>query len=281
MNSMFIFFIILPLLSILFYCLFKAGVFYWRKYRERVVEETSRSMEDIFLVMPPEKILRIAVASSLSLFIVLTFVFNILFGLLGLIAGFLTPRLALMRLKQQRHKKFEQQLAEGLETIANALKTGYSLPQAIDLLVKDGMPPISQEFALAMNEYRLGIPIDRALEKITGRVKSENLELMVNAVRTLRKTGGNLVEIFNHISYVISERQRVQGRIDVLTAQGKMEALIVGLMPFFLLLVINAMSPDLVAPLFTTFIGWILLLGVVVMDIIGVILIMKIVNIEI
>lgn len=280
-GTLFFLAVLLLILLLLFSYLLKALLLYWKRYQDRVVGETSRSLEDIFLVMPPEKILRIAIVSSVGLFIILSIIFNILLGLLGLIAGFFMPRLLLVRFRQQRQKKFELQLAEGLDTISNALKTGYSLPQAIDLLVKDGLPPISEEFALAMGEYRLGVPIDKALEKVTERVKSENLKLMVNAISTLRKTGGNLVEIFEHISFVIRERQRIQGRIDVLTSQGKMEALIVGFIPFFMLLVINTMSPDLVAPLFSTFIGWIMLIVVVVMDIIGVILIMKIVNIEI
>lgn len=280
MEGLIIFAVFLAALAF-FYFLMRAAGYYWGRYQEQVVGETSKNMADFFLVMSPETILRLALSAAVLMLVFLTAAFNILFGLIGFVSGFFLPRLMLLRFKRQRHARFEQQFAEGLETIANALKTGYSLPQALDLLVREGNPPISQEFALVMRDYRLGTPVDQALENLTRRIRSENLELVVNAVRTLRRTGGNLVEVFEHISHVISERQRVQGRIDVLTAQGKMEALVIGLIPFFLLLVINMIAPEMVEPLFTTVIGWAMLLLVVVLDAIGIILIMKIVNIEI
>ncbi len=164
---------------------------------------------------------------------------------------------------------------------ASALRSGLSLPQALDLVTREMPAPIGQEFALALKEQRVGKTLEEALDAMADRLPSLDLALVVNAVLVLRETGGNLSETFDTIVHTISERDKVRGKIKTLTAQGVAQGIILTGMPFVLAWVLHLLNPDYMRPLFTTLAGWVLLFFMGLMLLVGGLMIRKIVSIDV
>jgi tight adherence protein B len=175
---------------------------------------------------------------------------NPLVLLLGLVLGFMAPRLWLGRRKSSRLKAFNKQLPDTITLIANALRAGSSFLQAIELVVRESRPPISTEFGRVIREVNLGLPFDVALENMVRRVKSEDFELMATAIAIQHQVGGNLAEILDSIAFTIRERIRIKGEIRTLTAQQRMSGYVVGGLPFFLALFIYLAAPTFFNPMF-------------------------------
>jgi tight adherence protein B len=175
---------------------------------------------------------------------------NPLILLLGLLLGFMVPRMWLGRRKSGRLKAFNKQLPDTVTLIANALRAGSSFLQAIELVVRESRPPISTEFGRVIREVNLGLPFDVALENMVRRVKSEDFELMATAIAIQHQVGGNLAEILDSIAFTIRERIRIKGEIRTLTAQQRLSGYVVGGLPFFLALFIYLAAPRFFDPMF-------------------------------
>lgn len=191
------------------------------------------------------------------------------------------PQVLIKKKRKARVEKINQQIGDCLTVMANSLRAGYSFQQAIDLVGKEMHGPLANEFRKTNREINLGITIDDALINLTKRAESDDLELLITAVLIQRQIGGNLAEILDNISETIRERIRMKGEIKTLTAQGRISGLIIGLMPpilFFLLLLIN---PSYMSVMVKSKIGWIILLGGLTSEIIGVLLIKRVIDIEV
>jgi len=191
------------------------------------------------------------------------------------------PRFMLWYLKKRRDDLFAAQLVDSLTTMANALRAGNSLIQALDIVVREMPPPISQEFGLVIREQRIGVSLDESLDRLAGRMKSQDLDLTVNAIKIARQVGGNLAEVFEIIAATVRERFRLEGQIKAFTAQGRMQGIVVGLLPIGLGAALYAIDPKMMAPMFETWQGWVLLGGIAVLEVIGGLIIKKIVTIDI
>jgi len=206
---------------------------------------------------------------------------NIIFGLIGTIMGFAFPFILVRSKTEKRLKAFNSQLGDALILIANSLRTGYSFMQAADMVAKEMRPPISSEFARTVKEMNLGITMEDALGNLAKRVDSEDLELVLTAVLIQRQVGGNLSEVLDNIARTIRERVRIRGEIRTLTAQGRISGVIVSLLPIGLGLVIFAMNPSYVKVLFFNPLGKIMLGVAVVGQVVGILVIRRIVDIEV
>ena len=136
--------------------------------------------------------------------------------------------------------------------LSNSLRAGFSLTQALELIHREMPNPMAQEIRLVCQELRLGVPLEDALNNLYKRMPSEDLDLMVTAIAIIRDVGGNLTEIFDNIAHLIRERQRIQGKIRTLTAQGRFQALIMCLLPGGICVGLYYIAPDLFAMLFHT-----------------------------
>jgi tight adherence protein B len=208
--------------------------------------------------------------------------------LIGLVLGFVLPRLWLGRRKASRLNQFNKQLPDTITLIANALRAGSSFLQSIELVVRESRPPISIEFGRVIREVNLGLPFDTALDNMVKRVKSEDFELMATAIAIQHQVGGNLAEILDSIAFTIRERVRIKGEIRTLTAQQRMSGYVVGGLPIVLALFIYVVAPNFFTPMFQKppeVIGiptGVILIGVAgVMMAIGFVFIRKIVDIEV
>jgi tight adherence protein B len=208
--------------------------------------------------------------------------------LVGALVGFWIPRFWLGRRKNGRLNAFNKQLPDTITLIANALRAGSSFLQAIELVVRESLPPISTEFARVIREVNLGLPFEAALENMVRRVRSDDLELMATAISIQHQVGGNLAEILDSIAYTIRERVRIKGEIRTLTAQQRLSGYVVGFLPIGLAGFLFIAAPGFMEPMFMNPPGILgLPAGVIIllfggfMMFIGFMLIRKIVDIEV
>jgi tight adherence protein B len=141
--------------------------------------------------------------------------------------------------------------------------------------------PLGQEFALFVKEMKLGVPLEEALKNMGLRVGSDDLDLVVTSTNISRQLGGNMAEMFETISSTIRERFRLEGKIDALTSQGKLQGWIVAAMPAVLGVVLNYMRPDLMQPMLDHAFGKILVVAIMIAEALGIWIIQKIVNIDV
>ncbi|MCD4812839.1 type II secretion system F family protein [bacterium] len=195
-------------------------------------------------------------------------------------AGYLSPGWAGIVLEAQRKKALDQQLPDALELIANSLRAGLSLVQALEVVAKEAPLPIRDVFREVHRDCRLGLSPEDALEKLLKRWKNKDLELFAVAAGVSLRTGGNLAEVIGRIVGTVRERFRLKGRIASLTAQGKLSGWVVGLLPFFLLIALSLMDPDLMSCFFHHPLGIAMLAGGLIMELIGAFFITKITRID-
>jgi tight adherence protein B len=166
---------------------------------------------------------------------------NLLASLPGLIVGgvigFFAPTFYLKRQQGRRLVRFDNQLADMLSLMVNGLRAGYSTMQAMEAVSRELPAPISDEFRRVVQEMQLGIPMDTALENLTRRIPSKDLDLVVTAINVQREVGGNLAEILDTISHTIRERVRVKGEIRVLTSQVMMSGRVLAIMPIGVIII--------------------------------------------
>ena len=165
--------------------------------------------------------------------------------------------------------------------MANALKAGSNLPQAIGLIQREMNPPISQEFALILKEMAVGVTLEESFNNMSKRVGSEEFEIVITATNIARETGGNLAEVYERIGKTIRDRNEMLGKIKALTAEGKLQGIFVGLLPFVLGGILTLIDPEMMRPMFTTTLGYILIGVVVIMELIGAYFIKKIITIDV
>lgn len=267
-------------------------IFASNRYKEKYLEETAAEMDEVLLTLPPSKVLELSLAlSALMAFIaagVLTFhtasfsLTKTIFVALGtILVTFPLPRLYLRHLRKERIKKFNEQLEDALLSISGSLKAGFSINQALESIAQENRPPISFEFNLLIHEIRLGVSLDTALTKMCKRLNCPDFDLVAIAIITARQTGGELTAILERLASVIRERVRITGRIRALTAQGRLQAVIIGLMPFALFAAMLYIVPDMMNSFFSSVAGILCFLAVILLDLAGFFLIKKITTIDI
>lgn len=181
----------------------------------------------------------------------------------------------------RREAAFTNQLGDCLTMVANAMRAGFSFLQAMDLISKEMEPPISDEFKHVMRDINLGASVEHALDDMDKRVNSPDFSLVVTAVLIQQQVGGDLAHILDTISETIQDRIRMRREVKTLTAQGRMSGWVLVALPVITGFLISATSPGYMEPLFNEKIGQIAIVIAIVMDIIGYIVIQRIVDIDV
>ena len=263
-----------------------------KTYKEKYITEAATELDDVLLNMPAGRILDLSLALAavagflaVTVFVLWSTSFTwpkaVFIALLAGLPSFFAPRLYLRHKKKMRLVKFNEQLEDALQGMSSSLKAGFSINQALETVAQENRRPISVEFRLLMQEIRLGVTLEKALHNMEERMQSEDLELVSTAIITARQTGGELTLIFERLAGVIRERTRIQGKIRSLTAQGTLQAYIVGAMPFILMFAMNYVAPKMMSVFFDSIIGILLIVGVALLVIIGFFSIKKITTIDI
>lgn len=200
--------------------------------------------------------------------------------ILGLIM-LLVPFTWLLAKRAKRLSSFAAQLPDALELVARALRAGHSLAAGMHVVAEEMPSPISDEFNRVYEEQNLGIPIEDALKGMCERVPNLDLRFFVTSVLIQRQTGGDLAEILDKIGYVIRERFRILGQVKALTAEGRLSGVILIALPFGLFLLMMHVKYDYIEKLWTHEFGIKMAIGALIMQVLGAIVIRKIVNIKV
>lgn len=195
--------------------------------------------------------------------------------------GLLGPYFWLKGKQNRKHRQFDNQLADALLIMANSLKSGFSLLQAMEMVSQEMPNPIAEEFRVTLREMTYGTATETALSHLAKRVGSADLDLVVTAIMIQRQIGGNLSEVLLNIHATIQDRLRIKQEIRTLTASGRTSGYIIAALPFGIAAVLTVLNPSYLKLLVTEPLGWAMLAGGLVMQFIGFLLIRKIVNIEV
>jgi tight adherence protein B len=194
---------------------------------------------------------------------------------------FLVPFAWVWNKRRMRLKTFASQLPDALELVARALRAGHSLGAGLHVVAEEMPAPISDEFGRVYEEQNLGIPIEDSLFAMCDRVPNLDLRFFVTSVAIQRQTGGDLAEILDKIGYVIRERYRILGQVKALTGEGRLSGIVLIALPFVLFLVMLHIQPEYVAALWTHPLGIKMSIFAIFMQILGALVIRKIVNIKV
>jgi tight adherence protein B len=191
------------------------------------------------------------------------------------------PIMWLLFKRKRRLKAFAAQLPEALELIARALRAGHSLAAGFNLVAQEMSDPIGGEFSRTFEEQNLGKPLDEALEDLTKRVPNLDLKFFATAIILQRQTGGDLAEILDKIGNLVRERFKIWGQVQALTGEGRLSGIVLLALPPALFVVVYRMNPDYLMLLFTDPLGKKMLVGGIVTQLFGALMIRKIVNIRV
>lgn len=252
------------------------------KYREQFTQGTNLRLREMFLFMDPERLYALHLVFVLVVLLLVWFASGSWPVVLAMgVASVLLPRLLLNWMRRRRLDMIEAQLPDALLVMAGSMRAGTSLSAAIQQLVQEGRAPITQEFSLVLREQRLGVSLDQALTNLDERVPVQAMTLSISAMRIATETGGGLAEALERAATTLRGKLAMEGKIRALTSQGKLQAIVVGLLPLVLLLVLLRMEPQDMGKIFTTQIGWGVLLVIFLLEFFGVTLIRKIVAIDV
>lgn len=250
---------------------------------DQMQEQTSRrELADLFIFIDPRSLrlltaAAVLVCATLALFLTGSLLIAAALGAIALTAPALTWRW----LRRRRHRLLTRQLPDALSLLAASLRAGQGLPQSLTQLGQRQPEPLSQELRLLTRKQRLGVPLDRAFAELRARVPGTDYALFATSVRVARELGGNLAETLERLAGSLRRKLAMEDKISALTAQGRIQGLIVGLLPLLLMCVLLLMEPQTMRPLFHSPLGWAVLAVIATLEIAGFLLIRRIVRIEV
>lgn len=250
-------------------------------YRRNFLRDMDRGLQDIFLYMDPKQLLQALLLLLILIVPLSLYLLNLTITVFLVIAILLAPRLVMIYLMKKRQKRFAEQLPDTLVALATAMRSGLSLVQAMQQVVKNQPEPISQEFAQVLIEYRVGQDLVDSLIALQQRIPREELILVNSAIMIARRVGGNLSETFESLADTIREKMKIEGRIEALTAMGRAQGWLAIFFPIIMGYTFYKLEPVAMLKLFTTLGGWIWLSIMLVMVVFAAFLIRKIVNIDV
>ena len=207
---------------------------------------------------------------------------NALAGIpIGVLAGWLVMRLAVSHRIGRRRAAFGEQLPDVLQLIAGSLQSGFSLPQALDTVVREDAQPAAGEFSRALAEARIGADLEDALSRVAERMDSVDLRWTVMAIRIQREVGGNLAEVLRTTVGTMRERAYIRRQVRALSAEGRLSAYIVVGLPVLVGAWFFYSSPAYMRPLYTTSAGVLMLGGAVAGVVLGSLWMRKLINVEV
>ena len=237
--------------------------------------EFKRAKDALTVKLDPERVYGESATTSNTL------VLRIIFGVIFLLIGLKLPYWIVDYLYNRRVKKFEMMLPDALSVLSNSLKAGLSLTQAIENLIEQSKPPISQEFELVIREYKLGKSIDAALHGLYERLPTEDNEILVNTTSLLFETGGDIPSAIENVVHTIKERKRIKQKISAMTAEGKAQAVMLLMIPITMAFLLNSSQKETFSLLYTTAMGWIIILFCILWGALGVWTMWKTVQVKI
>ena len=226
-------------------------------------------------------LIHIGVAVGLSMLLLLVSGGGVLATIAGLLVGLGLPWMYLRVKEARRTSAFLALLPDTLQMVAGSLSAGFSMPQAMDTVVREGQQPITGEFNRALVEARLGVPIEEALDGVAQRMKSKDFGWVVMAIKIQREVGGNLAELLGTVAATLRERERLRRQVKALSAEGRLSAWILGLLPLVFTLYLVLTRANYLRPLWSTAMGVFFLCVGVILLVVGALWMRKAVTVEV
>jgi len=198
---------------------------------------------------------------------------NVLFGIAGVLAAPFVANAYLDRTIRNRRKRFEEQFPEALTLIASSLSAGHTFLRSIQMMTQEAGGPLAEEFGRVVSETELGDPLLDALQRMADRLDMRDVDWVVQAIRIQQTVGGKLADLLHTLADFIRAREEIRREIDVLTAEGRVSAFVLGGMPVALLGFISVVNPEYMEPMYQGW-GWVWLgiAGLITVVSIGIIL---------
>jgi tight adherence protein B len=234
------------------------------------------------LIMTVAKFLAISVGVGLGAgFVVYLVIRHLLFAAFAAACVGVIPLLVVLYKKAQRVKAFDEQFPDALDLMVNALRAGFALGGAIQMVAEESPDPVGTEFRILFEEQKLGLDIKNAMVNLAERMDSTDVGFFATAVIVQRDTGGNLAEVLEKIAYVIRDRFRILGEVRTFTAQGRLSGFILGVLPIIMAIILTFLSPGYIQILLNDHFGKMLLVVAGVLQVLGFFAIRKIVSIKV
>jgi len=247
-----------------------------------LVARTRTHFQDLLIAYPPERAVAIAFAITAACALFNGLVLQswlVVFGMFALV--FCMAELGFKAARQKRRQQVDLQLPDTLTTIANSMRSGLTLIQAIEMTRDNTFPPFSKELSIVLSENRMGTSVEDSFDKIANRVQSPYLDSAVSAIAITRRTGGNVAEGLEKIAGTIREIMRIENQISAMTSQGRMEGIVMGIMPFVAIGGFYLFDKEMIMPLFMDPIGHCILVAILFCDIIAIVAIKKLMAIDV
>lgn len=280
---------VLPVVAMVFLCvtligflLARSSTVFWGRYQEAFTEQARFNLADMFMFMDAGNLFRINVI-ALVLVPVLIWIAtgNPLLAIFALVLILVLPKKIYTWMRQRRIDKIQQQLPDGLMMVAGSMRAGLGFTPALESLARDIEPPLAQEFALVLREQRMGIKLEEALENLHERVPIQDVALFVSAVNISREVGGNLAESMASLADTLRRRLIMEGKVKSLTAQGRLQGIVMAMMPLGLIGFLSFAYPDTMHEMYHSYIGWAVITVAAVMEYLGYRMCRKIMSIDI
>jgi tight adherence protein B len=268
--------------SLFGYLLARSSVLFWGRYQEAFTEQARFNLTDMFMFMDVRQLFRANAAAMAIVPLLLWLVTgNPLLAVVALVLIWVLPKKIYSWMRQRRIDKIQHQLPDGLMMVAGSLRAGLGFTPALESLARDIEPPLAQEFALVLREQRMGVKLDEALEHFHARVPVQDVALFVAAVNISREVGGNLAESMASLSETLRRRLIMEGKVKSLTAQGRLQGIVMAMMPVGIIAFLALTYPDTMKPMFHTPLGWGVMAVCAVMEYLGYRMCRKITSIDI
>jgi tight adherence protein B len=258
------------------------GVKGWQQYQASFTASTESNLEKMFMFVDAKKMFlgNVAMIIGVPALVFIT-TENMFYVLLSILIVLSMPTIMMKVLEARRKQQIVEALPDALAQISGSMRSGATFTSSIETMVSETKGPIGQEFELLLKEQKMGISQQDSLENLGERISSEDVDLVVTAALISRDVGGNLAEILGRLSVTLRRKIEMEGKIKALTSQGKLQGIVVSMLPFAIIFALVYVEPEGIMPIFSTFLGWGFLAAIVLLEIMGAIMIRKIVSIDV
>ena len=254
----------------------------FHKVQKKKFDKTVDKLDKMFVDVKKEKVFPFFAVSPLVLGVLGFILFqNPLAILAGIALGLALPTFVVKNLEKRRKKKFHRQLVDALLLLSSSLKSGLSFLQAIEVVVEEMPPPISQELQLFLNENKMGVPFEDALTRLGKRMPSEDLNMLITTILVGRETGGDLGKIFERLVSTIRQKDKIANQVETLTLQARLQGIIMMILPIIFAYGIMQINPKFFETMLSSDRGRMLLGYAVVSQLLGMIMIRKFSQVEV
>lgn len=246
---------------------------FWQKKKE---EKLAIQLDSLFYDKSPKQIIKLyfILPPLLGLGVFLVFK-SFLFIFIGGLLGLFIPNLILRLRETRRRQKFNNQILDAIMILSSSLKGGLSLLQALEVLVEEMPPPMSQEIGLVVRENKMGVILEESFEHLNKRMNMEELRLIINSILVARETGGDLTKVLSRLSTTIRDNRKLKETIKTLTMQGRLQGMIMSVLPFLFIFWVLGFNRQHFDIMLQSEIGRMLLFAALILQIVGMILIRK------